>query len=131
MAEFRLRHRIDNGPHLRAIHAGRRRHAAGAPRRPGREGQAPRRWRSVGYEGVSGPAAGLTAQHLARLGIGELALLPGQRAVDDGVLDALRRHDDTLGAADRKSTRLNSSHGYISYAVFCLKKKNTQKTNKA
>src|SRR3989449_5685937 len=28
------------------------------------------------------------------------------------------------GAGDRKSTRLNSSHGYISYAVFCLKKKN-------
>src|SRR2546422_5375589 len=27
-------------------------------------------------------------------------------------------------ARDRKSTRLNSSHGYISYAVFCLKKKN-------
>src|SRR2546422_5414296 len=27
--------------------------------------------------------------------------------------------------SDRKSTRLNSSHGYISYAVFCLKKKNT------
>src|SRR2546429_2833610 len=26
---------------------------------------------------------------------------------------------------DRKSTRLNSSHGYISYAVFCLKKKKT------
>src|SRR2546429_4403151 len=28
---------------------------------------------------------------------------------------------------DRKSTRLNSSHGYISYAVFCLKKKNTER----
>src|SRR2546422_5942141 len=28
--------------------------------------------------------------------------------------------------ADRKSTRLNSSHGYISYAVFCLKKKKQQ-----
>src|SRR2546429_6081578 len=28
-------------------------------------------------------------------------------------------------AGDRKSTRLNSSHGYISYAVFCLKKKIT------
>src|SRR2546429_3264481 len=28
-----------------------------------------------------------------------------------------------LASADRKSTRLNSSHGYISYAVFCLKKK--------
>ena len=32
---------------------------------------------------------------------------------------------------DRKSTRLNSSHGYISYAVFCLKKKkNTNKKKK-
>src|SRR2546429_7188146 len=31
-----------------------------------------------------------------------------------------------VGASqDRKSTRLNSSHGYISYAVFCLKKKKT------
>src|SRR2546429_5905176 len=30
--------------------------------------------------------------------------------------------------ADRKSTRLNSSHGYISYAVFCLKKKNKSHT---
>src|SRR2546422_4971795 len=29
-------------------------------------------------------------------------------------------------ARDRKSTRLNSSHGYISYAVFCLKKKKTK-----
>src|SRR2546422_3563757 len=29
---------------------------------------------------------------------------------------------------DRKSTRLNSSHGYISYAVFCLKKKKKKKT---
>src|SRR2546422_6664906 len=29
--------------------------------------------------------------------------------------------------ADRKSTRLNSSNGYISYAVFCLKKKNIEK----
>src|SRR5205809_3875786 len=30
---------------------------------------------------------------------------------------------DVVLAEDRKSTRLNSSHGYISYAVFCLKKK--------
>src|SRR2546429_6279922 len=29
---------------------------------------------------------------------------------------------------DRKSTRLNSSHGYISYAVFCLKKKKNKNT---
>src|SRR5438270_7603670 len=32
------------------------------------------------------------------------------------------------GAADRKSTRLNSSHSQISYAVFCLKKKKHNKT---
>src|SRR3989449_7777269 len=31
------------------------------------------------------------------------------------------------GGGDRKSTRLNSSHGYISYAVFCLKKKKRNK----
>src|SRR3989449_2528625 len=31
---------------------------------------------------------------------------------------------------DRKSTRLNSSHGYISYAVFCLKKKKKENTDK-
>src|SRR2546429_4673348 len=31
--------------------------------------------------------------------------------------------------ADRKSTRLNSSHGYISYAVFCLKKKKKHNKN--
>src|SRR5205809_3133360 len=38
------------------------------------------------------------------------------RMRDNGAIsDALMR--------DRKSTRLNSSHGYISYAVFCLKKK--------
>src|SRR5687768_17751591 len=32
---------------------------------------------------------------------------------------------------DRKSTRLNSSHGYISYAVFCLKKKKKIKNKKS
>src|SRR2546422_3432588 len=34
-----------------------------------------------------------------------------------------RPYADQVGRLDRKSTRLNSSHGYISYAVFCLKKK--------
>src|SRR2546422_2689984 len=38
------------------------------------------------------------------------------------VLD-LARFGGGLTPLDRKSTRLNSSHGYISYAVFCLKKK--------
>src|SRR3712207_8449036 len=34
--------------------------------------------------------------------------------------------EEVVEAVDRKSTRLNSSHANISYAVFCLKKKNTQ-----
>src|SRR2546422_6094200 len=42
-------------------------------------------------------------------------------AVDEGV-DAVLVAGDIYDQ-DRKSTRLNSSHGYISYAVFCLKKK--------
>src|SRR3712207_8729623 len=45
---------------------------------------------------------------------------PGGRARADVPLP--RRAD---GKPDRKSTRLNSSHANISYAVFCLKKKNT------
>src|SRR5687768_17730321 len=39
-----------------------------------------------------------------------------------GVLE-IKEHDVQVTIKDRKSTRLNSSHGYISYAVFCLKKK--------
>src|SRR2546422_2138457 len=39
--------------------------------------------------------------------------------VVDDAFHRVERHRE----ADRKSTRLNSSHGYISYAVFCLKKK--------
>src|SRR2546429_4250675 len=38
-----------------------------------------------------------------------------------------RPNREKLGQ-DRKSTRLNSSHGYISYAVFCLKKKKNNKS---
>src|SRR3712207_8207978 len=37
---------------------------------------------------------------------------------------AIARGDRLVAAGDRKSTRLNSSHANISYAVFCLKKKN-------
>src|SRR5258707_3991017 len=36
-------------------------------------------------------------------------------------------NDPKSGGEDRKSTRLNSSHANISYAVFCLKKKNKQR----
>src|SRR5688572_31945192 len=37
-------------------------------------------------------------------------------------------HDPLEGGQDRKSTRLNSSHSQISYAVFCLKKKKSKNT---
>src|SRR5689334_24357167 len=49
---------------------------------------------------------------------------PGQAADDDPVVRVCR-------ARDRKSTRLNSSHSSISYAVFCLKKKKTKKKIKS
>src|SRR5205809_5798997 len=53
----------------------------------------------------------------------EITERPKMRVARDGERHQVR-HDATR---DRKSTRLNSSHGYISYAVFCLKKKNHKK----
>src|SRR5256884_2390416 len=38
----------------------------------------------------------------------------------------VNQHELDRAKQDRKSTRLNSSHGYISYAVFCLKKKKNE-----
>src|SRR2546422_7786451 len=63
-----------------------------------------------------------------------LAPVPAQRIGRVRDLLQLTQHelrDDQCSvdeARDRKSTRLNSSHGYISYAVFCLKKKKKIKT---
>src|SRR2546422_2285160 len=60
------------------------------------------------------------------------------RELDESPEDLILWVDQNLGheysrprfwSTDRKSTRLNSSHGYISYAVFCLKKKNKNKQN--
>src|SRR2546429_1654830 len=45
----------------------------------------------------------------------------GAAAASRGAL--VRAASGLFAGEDRKSTRLNSSHGYISYAVFCLKKK--------
>src|SRR5438876_6531215 len=53
---------------------------------------------------------------------GEGALVPGRRSTLRGY-GFERRTSAARNAADRKSTRLNSSHPSISYAVFCLKKK--------
>src|SRR5262245_64718691 len=49
------------------------------------------------------------------------------RSGSRGIMLAVRRAQ--VPAQDRKSTRLNSSHLGISYAVFCLKKKNNTKEN--
>src|SRR3712207_7953428 len=45
------------------------------------------------------------------------------------VLGLLHLHADPRARTDRKSTRLNSSHANISYAVFCLKKKKQSTKN--
>src|ERR1022692_4980393 len=70
--------------------------------------------------------------------IGRNAAVGQERAQDRGLLDcaalrdgghwgwAERMSPSTPSRRDRKSTRLNSSHLVISYAVFCLKKKNIQ-----
>src|SRR3989449_3519828 len=56
------------------------------------------------------------------------ALIAARENYKEGCLlynrDPREIHRPLLEGTDRKSTRLNSSHGYISYAVFCLKKKN-------
>src|SRR2546429_1134385 len=71
------------------------------------------------------PYTTLFRSHLAVVGLRSHARLHG---VEDllGVLGpgVVRRGD---GDIDRKSTRLNSSHGYTSYAVFCLTKKSSSR----
>src|SRR3712207_7321151 len=76
---------------------------------------------------------------LFRSHIGQLATSAGQGAPDVTQLAVLPREQQQAGVEnravrpqgypdqDRKSTRLNSSHANISYAVFCLKKKQTQR----
>src|SRR5438045_5454528 len=71
---------------------------------------------------LRGAAEQLIAQaqrELRARGVG--ALQPDVRALPAAQLDPCREHGPQ--AEDRKSTRLNSSHLGISYAVFCLKKK--------
>src|SRR2546422_8048542 len=70
---------------------------------------------AAGVGDVAGAAPALSRRVLwpAALGAGLVGLL---LAVNAG--------------GDRKSTRLNSSHGYISYAVFCLKKKKKKYKNR-
>src|SRR5687768_17896015 len=70
--------------------------------------------------GGSGFAAELRVAGDAPGGAGDLVLLGQDLLCSQG-----------LAEEDRKSTRLNSSHGYISYAVFCLKKKKNTETSQS
>src|SRR3989449_2787553 len=75
-------------------------------------------------------AAGAAHERHFREGLGGLTLstigLGAYLGKHDGATDALYRAAGKQAVpADRKSTRLKSSHRYISYAVFCLKKKKT------
>src|SRR5690606_40875182 len=95
---------------------------------------------SLAVDGVDGVFIGpadlsATMGHMGNPGHPEV-----RAAIDDAIVRIVRagkaagilhadaaqaRHCLELGATDRKSTRLNSSHVKISYAVFCLKKKTT------
>src|SRR3712207_7006095 len=65
---------------------------------------------------------------LAQVQPGEVkSRLPAQHPDGPEAMDEiLRDFEQIIVPGDRKSTRLNSSHANISYAVFCLKKKKTQ-----
>src|SRR2546430_3075056 len=58
----------------------------------------------------------------AIMGLGEFAILRDDLETGEMLVEEF--HADVMARGDRKSTRLNSSHSQISYAVFCLKKKN-------
>src|SRR5256886_11406052 len=62
-------------------------------------------------------------------GMTEIAIRTQKLSRRFGNLTAVDGIDLQVAAGDRKSTRLNSSHSQISYAVFCLKKKKPQSTS--
>src|SRR5205807_10404130 len=58
-----------------------------------------------------------------------MLLMPGTPPLPAGAARCIAHFDALDEVGDRKSTRLNSSHLVISYAVFCLKKKNSTSTS--
>src|SRR5207245_7899882 len=74
------------------------------------------------FRSKAGEQARAIVRHLGRLAVNE------RRGADDcgSERGSHRLHPEADTKQDRKSTRLNSSHGSISYAVFCLKKKKKQ-----
>src|SRR3712207_8463112 len=76
-------------------------------------------------EGQVRVAGGIRRAHLHPRRVALVRLVRGQPHQGRPVGPAPRRGGRRLGAEDRKSTRLNSSHANISDAVFCLQKKKT------
>src|SRR3989449_10622890 len=75
---------------------------------------------SAGRPATKAPAASTGHDQV----LNRFRFIPGaDRGEVSGDRVALRAVSSAVEIGDRKSTRLNSSHGYISYAVFCLKKK--------
>src|SRR5690625_5579856 len=70
----------------------------------------------VGVIGISGDPNGISQ-------FGELVKMGAEMSLKQAALTEQLQWDDRLREEDRKSTRLNSSHVAISYAVFCLKRK--------
>src|SRR5688572_32489766 len=68
-------------------------------------------------------AGGISAADLRSL-VGEIK---GKLGAEPAVVALIAEGNDDAVPLDRKSTRLNSSHSQISYAVFCLKKKKKKK----
>src|SRR5207245_6188910 len=73
--------------------------------------------------------AALGTKHLGRILLVAGLLVPTTVHADD-FWKRKPASEWTVEEADRKSTRLNSSHGSISYAVFCLKKKKSESNSR-
>src|SRR2546422_7879263 len=89
-------------------------------------------WGTMRRPGLELPMRNLDLREKVRQKVVPGALLVAWICVASYTVSALLAMSGAWDAArarpsDRKSTRLNSSHGYISYAVFCLKKKTNER----
>src|SRR5205809_6025210 len=84
-------------------------------------------FRSWTFAPAAGSSAPRTEQFTARLVVNSTYAAVASAVAGRGV--ARMYSYQVAEQVDRKSSRLNSSHGYISYAVFCLKKKTSTTTH--
>src|SRR5438105_8013737 len=86
--------------------------------------------RAFAREGAHVHVCDIDEAALASLATSDPGISRSTCDVADATSVARLFHETQLALGDRKSTRLNSSHEWISYAVFCLKKKKTSKKYK-